>query len=102
MPFFDKNICLDITVTDICDSFYISTSTLYRVFKEKFDMSPKQFIIDLRIRKAKQLLSEQLLRISEISDNCGFSNPYHFCRLFKLHTGTTPLQYRKSNPADDS
>jgi AraC-like DNA-binding protein len=80
----------------------ISEVYFRKLFTKHFGMSPKQFIIDLRIRKAKQLLSEQLLRISEISDNCGFSNPYHFCRLFKLHTGTTPLQYRKSNPADDS
>ena len=99
-----RNDYCDPSLTNAILAAECNISEVYfrKLFTKHFGMSPKQFIIDLRIRKAKQLLSEQLLRISEISDSCGFSSPYHFCRLFKLHTGTTPLQYRKSNPADDS
>ena len=68
-----------------------------KLFTKHFGISPKQFIIDRRIQKAKQLLSEGMPSISAVSERCGFSNPYHFCRLFKEHTGVTPTDYRKEN-----
>ena len=68
-----------------------------KLFTKHFGISPKQFIIDRRIQKAKQLLSEGMPSISAVSERCGFSNPYHFCRLFKEHTGATPTEYRKEN-----
>lgn len=68
-----------------------------KLFARYFNTSPKQYVIDIRLQKAKQLLAEGGMGISEISESCGFSNPYHFCRLFKEHTGVTPSEYRKKN-----
>jgi len=68
-----------------------------KLFVRYFNTSPKQFLIDVRLQNAKQLLTEGELEISAVSERCGFSNPYHFCRLFKAHTGMTPTQYRKEN-----
>lgn len=68
-----------------------------KLFTKHYGISPKQFVIDLRIQKAKQLLAEGVMSVSVISNKCGFSNPYHFCRLFKQHTGVTPSEYRKAN-----
>lgn len=75
----------------------ISEVYFRRLFTKRFGISPKQFIIDLRVQKAKQLLAESGWSTAAISEKCGFSNPYHFCRLFKQHTGTTPSEYRKEN-----
>lgn len=61
-------------------------------------VSPKQFIIELRMQKAKQLLSEGRLKIWAIAEACGFSGCYHFCKSFKQHVGITPNEYRKQNP----
>ena len=68
-----------------------------KLFTKYFKTSPKQFVIDIRLQKAKQLLTEGVSNISAISEMCGFSNPYHFCRTFKQHTGRTPSEYRKEN-----
>ena len=68
-----------------------------KLFTKHFGVSPKQYIIDLRIQKAKQLLTEDAISISAISETCGSSSPYHFCRLFKQHVGITPSEYRKAN-----
>lgn len=68
-----------------------------RLFKEHLGTSPRQYIIDMRLQIAKQLLSEGQLSIAKISERCGFSNQYHFSRLFKQHTGLTPSEYRKAN-----
>ena len=75
----------------------ISEVYFRKLFTKHFGVSPKQYIIDLRIQKAKQLLAEGAMSASAISNECGFSNPYHFCRLFKQHTGSTPTEYRKAN-----
>ena len=68
-----------------------------RLFTNHLGTSPKQYIIDLRLKRAKQLLSEDVRSVREISENCGFSNPYHFARLFKEHEGLTPSEYRRKN-----
>ena len=76
---------------------HISESHFRRVFHEYLKVSPKQFIIDTRILKAKDLLSEGDLKIQAVCEKCGFTNQYHFCRLFKEKTGQTPTQYREKN-----
>ena len=75
----------------------ISEVYLRRLFLKQFNTTPKQFIIDIRIQKAKQLLAEGVMKINIISEICGFSNPYHFCRVFKEKTGITPSEYMKQN-----
>lgn len=75
----------------------ISEIYFRKLFTAQFQTTPKQFIIDLRIQKAKQLLSEGVLKINAVSELCGFSNPYHFCRVFKEKTGCTPTEYMKQN-----
>lgn len=75
----------------------ISEVYLRKLFVKHLKTTPKQFILDIRIQKAKLLLSEGILKISAISDSCGFSNPYHFSRFFKEKTGITPTEYMKQN-----
>jgi len=82
---------------DLARECKISEVYLRKLFSKYFYMSPKQYLIDLRIKKAKQLLSQEGLKAVDISELCGFSNPYHFCRLFKKHTGMTPSEYRFNN-----
>ena len=75
----------------------VSTVYFRKLFTKHLGTSPKQFIIDLRIQRAKQLLCENSLGISEISERCGFSNPYHFSRIFKEREGTSAMEYRNNN-----
>lgn len=75
----------------------ISEVYLRKLFLKQFNTTPKQFIIDIRIQKAKQLLSEGTITVEKIAEKCGFSTPYHFCRLFKKRTGFTPSEYSKRN-----
>jgi hypothetical protein len=72
----------------------ISGDTL---FKESVGISPKQYVLTLRIQKAKQMLSEGRERVQSIADRCGFESGAHFSRTFKKHVGMTPAQYRINN-----
>ena len=75
----------------------ISEVYFRRIFQKQFNTTPKQFLIDLRLNHAKELLSEGKLKISAIAEKCGFSNPYHFCRSFKTQFGITPTEYMVKN-----
>lgn len=87
----------DLTNTVLAQQCNISEIYFRRIFTEHYKMTPKQFLIDVRINKAKQLLSEGTLKINAIAAQCGFSNQYHFCRLFKEKTGLTPTDYMQQN-----
>ena len=75
----------------------ISEVYFRKLFAKHLGVSPKQYIINIRLQKAKQLLSEGSMKISAVSEACGFSSPYHFCREFRRHIGVSPSEYRKEN-----
>jgi len=75
----------------------ISEVYFRRLFTERFGTTPRQYIIDVRINRAKQLLCEGKLKVSAVSEACGFGDPYHFCRMFKQKTGIPPSEYMIKN-----
>lgn len=86
----------DPTLTNQIIAAQLGVSEVYfrRVFRDVYFMTPKQYILDLRNRKAKQLLSEGQLSIHEIAEACGFSSVYHFSRAFHQNSGLSPTEYR--------
>ena len=86
-----------LTNVELAQQCNISEVYFRKLFSEQFGIPPKQYIIDIRMNKAKQLLSEGSLKICAVSEQCGFSNPYHFCRTFKAYTGMTPTEYIVEN-----
>lgn len=87
----------DITNDLLADMCYISEVYLRKLFSRTYGVSPKQYVIGIRINKAKQMLTEGVLTVSAISEECGFSSPYHFSRLFKAKTGMSPTEYMEQN-----
>ena len=81
----------------ISEIFGISEVYLRKLFVKHTGISPKQYILGVRISHAKQLLSEGRFKISRIAEECGFTNQYHFCRVFKKRTGRTPTEYLREN-----
>lgn len=86
-----------LTNTLLAKKAKISEVYFRRLFIAKYGMTPKQYIIDIRIRLAKQLLSESDLSISQIAEQSGFSNVFQFCTSFKQKVGMTPTEYRNQN-----
>ena len=81
----------------IAQNSHISEVYFRKLFSEKYRISPKQYILDIRIQKAKQLLTDSSLSVSSISEKCGFSSVYTFSRCFKEKTGISPTVYAKEN-----
>ena len=78
---------------------YLGISEVYlrKQFQAHYHATPKQYILDVRIRKAKQLLIDTPFTVTAIAEECGFSSVYHFCRSFRQRTGKTPTQYAAKN-----
>ncbi len=75
----------------------ISEVYFRRLFRESLGVSPKQYILSLRMQKAKHLLSDGRLKISAIAAASGFESPAHFCRAFKKEVGLSPSVYRQKH-----
>ncbi len=94
--FIKYNLDKELTVQSLCKKFHISKNTLYKLFYEHFDTTPNDYILLLRIEKAKELIPDKSLTINEAAQKSGFRNYSHFSRIFKKHTGHSPAQFRKS------
>lgn len=86
---------LEWTSENLADKIGISDGYFRRIYKSQFKISFKEDHINARINKAKTLLLNTNLTVSEIASECGFNNVSHFMRIFKSKSGKTALQFRK-------
>ena len=78
----------------LSEKSHLSEAHFRKLFKEKYGVPPMQYLGQLRINQAKNLLHESDIPVGEIAKRCGFSNVFSFCRSFRKHTGRTPTAYR--------
>lgn len=84
-----------ISLEELSSRFFISKFYLSRLFREQYGMSVSDYILDLRIRHAKELLRFSALSLNEIAEQCGFYDLPYFSRTFKKAEGISPSAYRK-------
>ena len=91
-----KNAHRTISIEWYATKAQLSYVQFYRRFKTAMEMSPKEYIIRLRIDRARHLLLEDSASVSEIAYACGFESEYYFSRCFKKEVGISPSDYRRS------
>lgn len=92
--YIDKNFDQPILLRDVAASVNMSESAFSHFFKRKTRITFIDYLINLRIARACQLLSETTHSVAEICFQCGFNNLSNFIRIFKKKKGTTPRDYR--------
>ena len=92
-----EHLAEDLSLRTLSEQVHFSPSYLSHLFHEKRGMTIRHFINQKRIEYSVQLLRHSDKNIKEIASACGFSNISHFNRVFKLHTGKTPVELRKEN-----
>jgi AraC-like DNA-binding protein len=92
---FRSNIDKDFSPEQAADELQVGYSWFRKVFKNYTGLSPGQYYIQLKIEKAKELLSVPNLSIKEIAYDLRFESYFYFSKLFKEKTGLTPTEYRK-------
>lgn len=85
----------EMTLEDIGAVAAMNSQHFLRMFKQVYSITPHQYIIDLKLRKAKELLETTPLTISEICQNIGFESVFSFSILFKGRFGVPPSGIRK-------
>lgn len=83
------------SLDNVARHFYMSKSYLSRVFKEYTGYTVNEYINVNRIQKARQLLAESDLNITEIAEVLGYESLTYFEKIFRKHTETSPLKYRR-------
>ena len=83
-------------VNELCQEFGYSKSYLCRVFHNQTGETLASYAVKRKIKFAKQLIREDSLNFTQISDRLAFDNPQYFCRVFKRVTGMTPTEFKSS------
>lgn len=98
LKYIEQHLCdTELNNTQLANRLNISEVYLRKLFLESYGTTPKQHILRIRLEKSKQLLTDTLLSVTEISEQCGFSSVYHFSRAFKQKTGIAPTEYAAQN-----
>lgn len=84
-----------IDLNGLARACHLSPSHFRRTFRKLFGKSPLQFILNMRIQAAANLLKDSSLSVTEIALKCGFNEPNYFTRQFCQHIGVSPSEYRK-------
>jgi AraC family transcriptional regulator len=94
--FVEASLDSDIRLSAMAQACGLSTEYFAKVFKNSVGVSPYQYVIGLRVERAKQLLDDDSLSLPEIALQCGFSHQEHMTRMFRRFTGETPGRYRRN------
>ncbi len=102
LEYINENYAAIESLSDICNSLYISKQYLCDLFKEHTGTTVMKYIVSIRIRASLELLSKTNLSIEEISEKCGFNSSSYFTKVFKNITGVSPAKYRRLKVIDRS
>lgn len=91
----------EIDVRTLAQELKVGYNWFRRVFLEHTGLSPHQYHLQLRIARARSLLSDTTLTIRQTAYETGFESEPYFCRLFKNKTGLTPSQWREQSRSLD-
>ena len=94
ISFIQNNYSRPISLMEAAEDACVSKSYLSLLFKQETGINFSKYLMDYRIDRAKQLLSQSAMHIYEIAEQVGFPNPYYFSKVFKDYTGKSCKEYR--------
>jgi AraC family transcriptional regulator len=97
LEFMHDNYARELALEEIAASAYLSEYHFARLFKQVTGATPHVYLANLRIEKARRLLTETAHPIIEIAAMVGYQSQSHFTKIFKAITGLTPRAYRESS-----
>ncbi|MCY1721125.1 helix-turn-helix domain-containing protein [Prolixibacteraceae bacterium Z1-6] len=95
IQYMKQNCSEDLNLTKLAEMHRLSVSYFSLLFRKRTNHSPMDYLMQLRIQKASQMLDNSTLQVNEIARSSGFADPYYFSRAFKKLMGMSPLKYRK-------
>ena len=97
LRYIKSNYTRKIRLADIAAELHVNPSYFSALFSQEMKRPFTDYILELRINKAKELLRNTNMDILDISSAVGFENQSYFTKIFRTHTGLTPRQYRQDS-----
>lgn len=97
LAYINERISRTVTLSDLAREARLSAAYFSQRFKSSTGVSPHQYLLRLRICKAKKLLEESESPVIEIAAECGFQTQQHFARIFRRLTMRTPTEHRRQS-----
>lgn len=94
--YIESHISENITVKNLADTAHMSVTHFSRVFKQKSGFSPYEYVLNVRLNRAKELLLKSDMSIAEIAYETGFNSEANFVYCFKKNEGLSPGKFRKA------
>jgi two-component system response regulator YesN len=96
IAFIQQNYTRNITLSDAAENAELSHSYLSFIFKQETGINFNTWLSKYRVEEAKKLLEETNLRIYQVAERVGFSNPYYFSKVFKEFAGMSCKEFRNT------
>ncbi|HZG84033.1 helix-turn-helix domain-containing protein [Paenibacillus sp.] len=96
-----QHIDQEMSREEIANHVYLNPDYLTRVFKKETGMSISEFVLSERLKVAKELLAKTDLSVSSVALRVGHHNFSYFSKLFRKHTGLTPVEYKNRYITDE-
>ncbi|MEH7119752.1 response regulator [Neobacillus vireti] len=93
--YLQSNFDRDVKLQEISDHFYISREYISRKFKQEFNVNISDYVVKIRMERAKALLKNSGLKIYDIANMVGYHDDKYFRKVFKKVEGVTPNEYRE-------
>ncbi|MDI4644334.1 response regulator [Cohnella hashimotonis] len=100
MAYIRERYTQELTLQMVADHVHISRNYFSVLFKKQTQLNFIDYIIQLRIAKAKELLGDRSAKVYEVAELTGFNDVKYFSKLFKKMTGSTPVDYRDNGTAE--
>lgn len=97
ITYLNENYAQKISLDQIAHNMYLSPVYISKIFKDETGETPINYLIKIRLEKARQILEEESdSSIKSIANQVGYEDVYHFSKLFKKYYGVSPLFYKKT------
>jgi AraC family transcriptional regulator len=102
MEFMHDNYWRELSLEEIASAAYLSEYHFARLFKQITGITPHFYLANLRLERARELLSNSEIPIGQVAAMVGYQSQSHFTKIFKSVTGLTPKAYRDCSARFDS
>ena len=90
-----ENYSDNFKIVDLANECHMSETHFRRIFQEKMNMTPIEYVNFVRIRKACELIDKTDISMEDVAEKVGFATPSTFNRNFRRIIGTSPYQWKK-------
>ena len=85
----------NLSTARIAEYFHFSPAYMNVLFKQEMKVTLKQYLSSYRLERARKLLEQDYMKITEIAEKCGYANANYFAKVFRESMGMTPVEYRE-------